>query len=225
MKELDLRGNAIGEAGATQLADALGTNTSVKELYLNDNSIGEAGATQLADALGTNTSVEVLYLTNNSIGEAGATQLADALGTNTSVEQLDLRGNSSGEELEGRIEALLAPAARAQRKAEATGGGAASAAAAAAAAAAVAGRQPPLAPAAQPRWAEASACLLCGAEFGVLMPRRHHCRQCGKSVCDDCSPGRAALPGLPGQQRVCRRCEHPASSAALLSAGAQSQVK
>ena len=93
------------------------------------------------------------------------------------------------------------------------------------AAAAAAGRQPPLAPAAQPPWAEASACQLCGAEFGVLMPRRHHCRQCGKSVCDDCSPGRAALPGLPGQQRVCRRCEHPASSAALLSAGAQSQVK
>jgi hypothetical protein len=105
------------------------------------------------------------------------------------------------------------------------GGGAASAAAsaAAAAAAAAAGRQPPLAPAAQPPWAEASACLLCGAEFGVVMPRRHHCRQCGKSVCDDCSPGRAALPGLPGLQRVCRRCEHPASGAAL-SAGAQSQV-
>jgi hypothetical protein len=84
---------------------------------------------------------------------------------------------------------------------------------AAAAAAAAAGRQ-------APPWAEASACQLCGAKFGVFMPRRHHCRQCGKSVCDDCSPGRAALPGLPGQQRVCRRCEHPASGATLLSAGA-----
>ena len=79
----------------------------------------------------------------------------------------------------------------------------------------------PLMPwAAQPPWAEASACQLCGAEFGMLMPRRHHCRQCGKSVCDDCSPGRAALLGLPGQQRVCCRCEHPASGAALLSASA-----
>ena len=88
-----LWGKSIGDAGATQLADALGTNTSVKELYLQQNSIGEAGATQLADALRTNTSVEVLYLDGN---------------------------NSIGEELRLRIKALLAPAARAQRKAEAT---------------------------------------------------------------------------------------------------------
>jgi len=65
--------------------------------------------------------VKVLRLSYNSIGEAGATQLADALGTNTSVEVLNLDENYSiGEELMGRIEALLAPAARAQRKAEAT---------------------------------------------------------------------------------------------------------
>ena len=67
-----LGGHHIGDAGATQLADALGTNTSVKVLYLDDNSIFEAGATQLADALGTNTSVEKLDLSSNEIGEAGA---------------------------------------------------------------------------------------------------------------------------------------------------------
>ena len=66
---------------------------------------------------GTVTEVD-LYL--EPIGDAGATQLADALGTNTSVEKLGLGDNEIGEELMGRIEALLAPAARAQRKAEAT---------------------------------------------------------------------------------------------------------
>ena len=77
----------IGDAGATQLADALCTNTSVKVLSLWGNSIGEAGATQLADALRTNTSAKELHLSDNSIGEAGATQLADALRTNTSMEE------------------------------------------------------------------------------------------------------------------------------------------
>ena len=48
----------------------------------------------------------------------GATQLADALRTNTSVKELDLENNAIGEELEGSIYALLAPAARAQRKAD-----------------------------------------------------------------------------------------------------------
>ena len=103
--ELILEEQEINAAGATQLADALRTNTSVKELHLHDNSIGEAGATQLADALRINTSVEKLWLGFNSIGAEGATQLADALSTNTSVEKLNLVFNSIGAELVGRIEA------------------------------------------------------------------------------------------------------------------------
>ena len=73
----DLCFNSIGDAGATQLADALRTTTSVEFLYPSSSSIGDAGATQLADALRTNTSVEVLTLATNSIGDAGVTQLAD----------------------------------------------------------------------------------------------------------------------------------------------------
>jgi len=42
--EVNLNDQWIGDAGATQLADALRTNTSVKELNLQCNSIGEAGA-------------------------------------------------------------------------------------------------------------------------------------------------------------------------------------
>ena len=104
-------GRAIAEVRA-------GTVTKVN---LFNASIDDAGTTQLADVLCTNTSVEELWLGANEIGEAGATQLADALGTNTSVEKLELRwGNSISEELIGRIDALLDWAARAQRKAEAT---------------------------------------------------------------------------------------------------------
>ena len=36
--EVNLQEQEIGEAGATQLADALRTNTSVEELYLRGNS-------------------------------------------------------------------------------------------------------------------------------------------------------------------------------------------
>ena len=97
MQTLNLAEHALGDAGATQLADALRANTSLQTLYLCANSIGEAGATQLADALRTNTSVKELYLGGNSIGDAGATQLADALRANTSVKLLYLSDNSIGD--------------------------------------------------------------------------------------------------------------------------------
>ena len=65
---VNLEVQEIGDAGATQLADALSTcNISVEQLHLLDNSISAAGATQLADALRTNTSVKKLDLSNNAI--------------------------------------------------------------------------------------------------------------------------------------------------------------
>ena len=94
LKHLGLNNNKIGDAGATQLADALRTNTSLEHLYLCDNAVTEAGVTQLANALRTNTSLQTLLLVDNNVGEAGATQLADALRTNTSLEHLYLCDNA-----------------------------------------------------------------------------------------------------------------------------------
>ena len=95
--ELHLFNNDIREAGATQLAEALRTNTTLKHLSLNRNNICDAGATQLAEALHSNTTLEHLYLLDNGITEAGVTQLADALRTNRSrLQTLLLYDNNVG---------------------------------------------------------------------------------------------------------------------------------
>lgn len=47
-----------------------------------------------------------------------------------------------------------------------------------------------------PRWqpdAEVSECPICRRPFGFLF-RRHHCRKCGRVVCNDCSPHRITIP-------------------------------
>ena len=47
-----------------------------------------------------------------------------------------------------------------------------------------------------PRWQpdnEVSECPICHRQFGFLF-RRHHCRKCGRVVCNDCSPHRITIP-------------------------------
>lgn len=54
---------------------------------------------------------------------------------------------------------------------------------------------------------QSTACSRCGAIFSTTF-RRHHCRQCGALVCDDCSRQRLRLPRNPswGKVRVCDEC-------------------
>lgn len=63
-----------------------------------------------------------------------------------------------------------------------------------------------------PAWvpnALAPRCKLCSVEFGLVTPRRHHCRHCGDVVCDDCSKHRIVLPGLDKNAvRVCNNCNY-----------------
>jgi hypothetical protein len=67
-----------------------------------------------------------------------------------------------------------------------------------------------------PEWQDDSAvtaCPICLKKFGTLT-RRHHCRVCGRVVCDNCSKGRKRLMpvrrtnGAPetGAVRICNRC-------------------
>ena len=67
--------------------------------------------------------------------------------------------------------------------------------------------------AAAPVWTtdkESKHCALCSSAF-TMLKRRHHCRQCGKCVCDKCSTNRCVLPnvGVGDKKtpvRVCDNC-------------------
>mmetsp|Transcript_48058 Transcript_48058/g.88534 ORF Transcript_48058/g.88534 Transcript_48058/m.88534 type:complete len:312 (-) Transcript_48058:151-1086(-) len=52
-------------------------------------------------------------------------------------------------------------------------------------------------------------CPLCGQEFNPAFRRKHHCRQCGRVVCDECSQTRSRLPGADAakKERVCDLCK------------------
>ena len=77
-----LERNQIGDQEATELSQALLTNTTLTTLNLGDNLIGDQGATELSHALQTNTSLTTLYLYANQIGDQGATDLSHALEVN-----------------------------------------------------------------------------------------------------------------------------------------------
>ncbi|KAG6552187.1 hypothetical protein Mapa_006035 [Marchantia paleacea] len=64
----------------------------------------------------------------------------------------------------------------------------------------------------RPAWqanSESNSCEKCRRHF-TLVYRRHHCRGCGKVVCDKCSEHRVVLPESynygPNKQRVCDTC-------------------
>lgn len=58
-----------------------------------------------------------------------------------------------------------------------------------------------------PRWKQSRNCHVCMTHF-TLVKRRHHCRNCGQSVCGGHSTNRVALPkfGLMDPQRICDKC-------------------
>ena len=55
-------------------------------------------------------------------------------------------------------------------------------------------------------------CSLCAQSFNVFR-RRHHCRACGKLVCDACSRARRLVRGPPNLKRVCDGCVRAAEDA------------
>lgn len=61
---------------------------------------------------------------------------------------------------------------------------------------------------------EGKTCQLCDVEFGVVFPRRHHCRACGDLVCDDCSLNTfsATEEVLASTHRMCDVCFNKAAA-------------
>lgn len=55
------------------------------------------------------------------------------------------------------------------------------------------------------RNSDSKLCHVCGEAFSLLR-RRHHCRTCGKLVCDGCSTGKQYMVGSASFKRVCDAC-------------------
>ena len=77
LRELYLRGNGIGDAGAEAIALAL-QECNLELLDLQSNNIGDPGALALARNLVRPRELKHLYLQNNSIGEDGIEHLLQA---------------------------------------------------------------------------------------------------------------------------------------------------
>lgn len=58
-----------------------------------------------------------------------------------------------------------------------------------------------------PEWKKDTACYICRSAFGMFR-HRHHCRNCGKSICRDHSGGKVNMPakGYTTPQRACVIC-------------------
>lgn len=91
----NLTGHQIGDSGTIELSEGLG-NKKENALFLSDNQIGDLGATSLANALKSNTSVEHLILSNNKITDFAAAALADLLKVNHHIGWLVLSKNAIG---------------------------------------------------------------------------------------------------------------------------------
>ncbi|XP_057714797.1 zinc finger FYVE domain-containing protein 26 isoform X2 [Corythoichthys intestinalis] len=71
-------------------------------------------------------------------------------------------------------------------------------------------------------------CMVCRRERFTMFNRRHHCRRCGRLVCQTCSERKMAVEGSPGNEvRVCDQCYaffHPDSDDELEPGEAGSPV-
>ncbi|XP_041827427.1 zinc finger FYVE domain-containing protein 26 isoform X2 [Melanotaenia boesemani] len=70
--------------------------------------------------------------------------------------------------------------------------------------------QPPDQPPARKDWvpdSQQDVCMVCRRERFTMFNRRHHCRRCGRLVCQACSEQKMLVDGCPGEEvRVCDQC-------------------
>lgn len=94
---LHLGANAIGDKGATAIAEVLKANTVLGILQLQENQIGDAGAIAFAEMLHVNTRLRILSFNSNSIGDAGGVALGEALRVNPMISKIELNYNKIGD--------------------------------------------------------------------------------------------------------------------------------
>lgn len=70
--------------------------------------------------------------------------------------------------------------------------------------------QPPDQPPVRKDWVpdtQQHVCMVCRRERFTMFNRRHHCRRCGRLVCNACSEQKMLVDGSPGEEvRVCDQC-------------------
>lgn len=101
LQVLDVSGNGLGEGGTRSLTALFGSHLSqLTSINLSLNAIGDAGATTVASALGHAPALVTLRLGRNGITDAGLSSLARALPLCPRIEGFDLswslRGGGTG---------------------------------------------------------------------------------------------------------------------------------
>ncbi|XP_078059765.1 NACHT, LRR and PYD domains-containing protein 3-like [Mustelus asterias] len=95
IQKLDLRGNALTDSCAEDLASALSTNRSLIDLNLGSNNLGDSGVKLLSVALrNPDCKIQKLHLDKNALTDSCAEDLASALCTKQSLRNLYLGSNS-----------------------------------------------------------------------------------------------------------------------------------
>ncbi len=84
------------ESAMMTLIQMLSENTTVTTLHLCGTAIGDKGASALANVLRSNTTLTTLNLSNTRITDKGAILLSQALVNNKSLKHIDLSGNTIG---------------------------------------------------------------------------------------------------------------------------------
>lgn len=99
LQELLLRYNSLGPAGASRVARMLPSMPMLQVLDVTGNAIGDAGAVALCDALrDPAVGVRRLVLWGNKISDASAPSLCDMLRSNRTLVSLDLTSNELTQE-------------------------------------------------------------------------------------------------------------------------------
>lgn len=99
LTKLCLEFNALGDEGASKLAEGIAPSKTLRELNLSDNSIGDKGAAIIAERLlGSSSCLTQLDLSVNKIGPAGAIAIASALSRRGSLKELSVGCNPIGRE-------------------------------------------------------------------------------------------------------------------------------
>ncbi|XP_078059021.1 NACHT, LRR and PYD domains-containing protein 12-like [Mustelus asterias] len=98
IQKLHLRGNALTDSCAEDLASALSTNRSLIDLDLGNNKLGDSGVKLLSVALrNPDCKIQKLHLNANALTDSCAEDLASALSTNRSLIDLNLGYNKLGD--------------------------------------------------------------------------------------------------------------------------------